>query len=105
MYTTLWLACCRKLPFTHRDTPCRSLQRSWQLSVVHCLQGAQGSQAQVIVSTISGASSQEVQNISNTLQQSVNSGQFANSLRQSGAQTPTSLLHKPLACKQPLFWR
>ena len=39
------------------------------------------------MSTISGASSQEVQGISNILQQSVNSGQFANSLRQSGAQT------------------
>lgn len=71
------------------------------LSYVCCLQGAQGSQAQVIVSTISGASSQETQNISNTLQQSVNSGQFANSLRQSGAQLSVCRLLKPFEYKQP----
>lgn len=75
---------------------------SWiWLNTVHSLQGPQGSQAQVVVSTISGASSQEVQSISNTLQQSVSSGQFANSLRQSGAQTSACHLLEHSAYMQP----
>ena len=71
------------------------------LSVGHALQGSQGSQAQVIVSTIAGAGSQEAQSIQNTLQQSVSSGQFANSLRQNGTQTSACCLLMPPAQKQP----
>ena len=49
------------------------------------MQGPQGSQAQVVVSTIAGSSNQDVHNIADTLQQSVSSGKFADALRQNGA--------------------
>lgn len=58
---------------------------SCHLHIWNALQGGQGAQAQVIISTIAGASSQDVQGIQNTLQQSVGSGQLANRLRQAGA--------------------
>ena len=52
------------------------------------MQASQGSQAQVIISTIAGASNQDVQSVANTLQQAVSSGKFADSLRQGGGVLP-----------------
>ena len=71
-----------------------------------CMQGAQGSQAQVLIGTRPGASAADVQGVAGSLQSAISSGAFLADLKAAGGgqcllQAANSSLACCFACAQP----